>query len=266
MRLPLLFIFSIAAFGWASAQKPGGKPMGPKPGGKDAGGPPMKEQVQPTDTLKQDTVAVAVEQPKKEPAKPFSFSFLIDYGKLGLTAVTDETRYEGGINLVFFDHYSIMTEFGHGDLHPKNGLQNGNYYSEGDYFRVGGGYINKLDAKSKLGFSVLYGQSSFTDRGEIFIESASGIQDGYETTFGPRNSEARWVELVITSESRLIFNKDNPTAKINHLFAFGFHARLRFLSSYDRYPTYDTYMIPGYGRTVNNPNLALNLYLRITPF
>lgn len=266
MRRQLLFIFSIVVFGWVSAQQPEMKPgMKPKPPAKGVAAPKMKEAIHPADTSKQDSVAASV-KPPKEPAQPFSMSFLLDYGKPALSMLTDETRYEGGINLMFFDHYSIIAEYGHGELHPKNALQNGNYYSEGDYFRVGGGYMNNVGLTSKLGLSVRYAQSTFTDRGEVFIKSASGIQDGYETTFGPRNSEARWVEVVITSESRLIFDKENPAAKINHLLSLGFHARLRFLSSYDRYPTYDTYAIPGYGRTVNNPNPAINLFLRITPF
>lgn len=124
--------------------------------------------------------------------------------------------------------------------------------------------MNNLDAKSKLGFSVRYGQSEFTDI--YYIYQNSNIQENTSILDGPRRSEGRWVELVITSESRIIFNKENPEAKINHLFALGFHARLRFLSSYDRHPIYDTYAIPGYGRTVNNPNPAVNLYLRFTPF
>ena len=261
MKLQLLFIFSLLSFGWLSAQdrNPPAK-MPPK-------GPPpvMRDTVQVADTLIQDTTTVAVEIPK-EPAQPFSISVLIDYGKPAISIVSDEIKYEGGVNLLFFDHYSIIAEYGYGSLHPRNALQNGNYYSEGNYFRIGGGYMNNLDAKSKLGFSVRYGQSSFTDNGEVYVESASGIQEGYETTFGPRKSEGRWVELVITSESRIVFNKENPEAKINHLFSLGFHARLRFLSSYDRYPIYDTYAIPGYGRTVNNPNPAVNLFLRFTPF
>lgn len=217
------------------------------------------------DTLRQDSLVANPVVPK-EPAQPFSISFLIDYGKPAVSLISDEQRYEGGLNLLFFDHYSITGEYGYGSLHPRNALQNGNYYSEGNYFRVGGGYLNTIGPKSKLGFSVRYGQSTFKDRGEIFVESASGIQEGYETTFGPRSSEARWIELVVTSESRIIFNKENQDARINHLFSLGFHIRLRFMSSYDRYPIYDTYAVPGYGRTVNNPNPAVNVYLRFTPF
>ncbi len=259
MRLLLLFIFSLGIYGSAFAQKPD---MQPRPPIGER--PPVKEEIS-QDTIPKDSVLAPLEIPK-EPAQPFSMSFVIDYGKPAVSLISDETRYEGGINLAFFDHYIIVAEYGYASLHPKNALQNGNYYSEGNYFRIGGGYMNKIDAKSNLGFSVRYGQSDFTDNGEVFVESASGIQEGYETTFGPRKSEGRWIELVITSESRVIFNKDEPDAKINHLFSFGFHARLRFLSSYDRYPIYDTYTIPGYGRTVNNPNPAVNLFLRFTPF
>ena len=219
-------------------------------------------QQAPQDTTASDTVTVA--DIPKEPAQPFSFSFIVDYGKPAVSFLSGETRYEGGLNLLFFDHYSLIGEYGFADLHPENGLQNGDYFSEGNYFRVGGGYLNNIGPKSKLGLSVRYGQSTFTDI--YYTYQTSSIQNDTEIVNGPRNSEARWVEVVLTSESRLIFDRANPENKINHLFSLGFHVRLRFLSSYDRYPVYDTYAIPGYGRTVNNPNPALNLYLRITPF
>lgn len=211
----------------------------------------------PADSVEVDSL------PQAEP-KIIGMSFMIDYGKAALTAVGFERKYEGGITFTFFDHYYLIGEYGMATLEPENGYQNGVYKSDGSYFRLGGGYQTAIDGKSNLGFGVRYGQSSFSDEGKTFQEST--IQPDITGTYGPRNSEARWVELVISSEGRLVFNKGEPTARINQLFYLGFHARLRFMSSYDRYPIHDTYAVPGYGRTVNNPNPAINLYLKFKPF
>ncbi|MEQ8471838.1 MAG: DUF6048 family protein [Marinoscillum sp.] len=199
-----------------------------------------------------------------EDSQIVGLSFLFDYGKAALALAGFEKKYEGGATFTFFEHYYIAGEYGIATLQPENGYQNGIYKSDGKYFRVGGGYQASIDAKNNLAFGVRYGQSKFTDEGKTFQESS--VQPNNTSEYGPRNSEARWVEMVITSEGRLTFNKDEPSAKINRLFYLGFHFRLRFMSSYDRYPIHDTYAVPGYGRTVNNPNPALNVYLKFKPF
>lgn len=218
------------------------------------------DSVMVADTSAMDTTAILPE----EPPTIVSTSLLFDYGKAALSAAGFEDKYEGGLTFTFFDHYYIAGEYGVANLQPENALQNGNYSSEGSYFRVGGGYQVPIDAKNNLAFGVRYAQSKFTDQGEIFQESE--IQENYSKSFGPRKSEARWIEMVISSEGRLTPRKSNPENKINHLFYLGFHIRLRFMSSYDRYPLYDTYAVPGYGRTVNNPAPAVNLYLKFKPF
>ena len=98
------------------------------------------------------------------------------------------------------------------------------------------------------------------------IRDRSGSQDDYSEQFERKNLEARWVEMVLTSESKVRLKKSDPEARINQLFSLGFHLRLRVMSSYDRFSPIDVYSVPGYGRTVNNPNLALNLFLKFTPF
>lgn len=124
--------------------------------------------------------------------------------------------------------------------------------------------MSSLNAKSKLGLGVNYAISQYSDEGEIFVQSASGIQDEYTMDFKRPDLSARWLELVLTSESQFIFNKDDQTAKVNQFLSFGFYFRVRVMSSYEKFSPIDVYSIPGYGKVANNPGPALNLYIRLS--
>ncbi len=189
-----------------------------------------------------------------------------DYGKGFLTAGRFEKRLEGGLSFVFFDHYYLVGEIGTADLQPRYGIRNGSYSSEGNYFRIGGGYQTAINAKSRLGLGARYSVSDFADVGKAEYTSRSGIQGDNTTGFSRSNLQARWIELVLHSESDIRLRKNNPEAKINKIFSLGFQLRLRFLATYDIFDDYDVYAIPGYGRTVNQPNLAANIYLKFNPF
>lgn len=190
-------------------------------------------------------------------------SIVVDYGKIIYSQISDEDRYEAGLHLLFLDHYYLVGEYGIGNLSPDNGIENGHYKSEGEYFRFGGGYLASISGTSKLGLGARYSVCQFQDEGTVLIQSASEIQPDFERNFSRNNLEARWLELVLASESKLKLNKSNPEAAINQLFSIGFQLRFRLLSTYDRFTPYDVYAIPGYGRTVSNPALALNLVLKI---
>lgn len=202
----------------------------------------------------------------KEPVKPIQFAIVLDYGKPIVSLFSDETRYEAGLSLLFLNHYHLMGEYGVADLRPQTAYRNGYYESDGSYYRFGGGYLGQIKNTSKLGLSALYGISNFGHQGAGFLESLSGVQDPFSNRFEVDNLEARWLELVLTSESWIRFNKERPEAKINRLFALGFYFRLRFLISYDSFERNDVYSIPGYGRVVNDPQMAANLFLKIYPF
>jgi len=210
--------------------------------------------------------SVAVDSLEEESVRFIQPSFSFDYGKALVSAAGFEQKYEGAFSLLFFDNYYLTGEIGTGNLQPKNGIQNGKYQSEGNYYRIGGGYLKAINSTSKLGLGVRYAMSTFNDLGEYYVESRSGSQDDYSEQFERKNLEARWVEMVLTSESKVRLKKSDPEARINQLFSLGFHLRLRVISSYDRFSPIDVYSVPGYGRTVNNPNLALNLFLKFTPF
>jgi|GEM_PF-618473 len=202
-----------------------------------------------------------------EESKRFiSPSFTFDYGKAVGTMAGLENKFETTLTFLFLDQYYLIGEYGTATLSPANAFENGHYTSDGSYFRVGGGYLKNLNQKSKLGFGVRYSKSSFSDKGDILVKSASGIQDDYSKSFDRKNLTARWVELVITSESKLRLNKDKPESKLNELFSVGLFIRFKVMSTYDHFSPLDVYSVPGFGRTVSNVVPAANLYIRFHPF
>lgn len=224
----------------------------------------LAQEADSTQTALSDSLTtMPAEQQPPQLLKP---SLIWDYGKSITTAAGFDEKYEGSLTLLFYERYYLVGEIGKATLSPNNAIENGTYTSEGDYFRIGGGYMAPINATSRLGIGVNYAKSNYEDRGSAWIESSEEVQDDYEYKFGPRSGEARWIEAVITSESNLRLNKKNPDSKINQMFSIGFQLRMRFMSSYDRYPVIDVYSVPGYGRIVNNPNPALNIYLRFHPF
>lgn len=188
-------------------------------------------------------------------------SLTFDYGKAAISFMTDNQIFEGSLNLLFYEMFYLVGEMGAGMVEPFNAYQNGIYQAVGTYYRLGGGMLKNLDAKSKLGIGVRYAISNFDDKRTIW--KTSDFQDDQTIIEERKNLTARWMEMVLTSESRLILNKENQSAKINDVFAIGFHLRLRFMSTYDKFQPIDVYSVPGFGKIVNNPVPAINLYLRV---
>ena len=79
---------------------------------------------------------------------------LIDYGKLISTAAGYDTRYEGSFQLLINNKYELVGEYGTADLSPENAYSNGNYNSNGSYYRFGAGVYSQLNPKSKLGIGL----------------------------------------------------------------------------------------------------------------
>lgn len=204
------------------------------------------------------------------PKRNFQPQVFIDYGKLLTTAIGLENKLEGGVSMLFFDKFEAVAEFGRATLKPEHAYVNGNYKSSGEYLRLGGGLMSDINAKSSIGLGVRYGLSRYSDSGVIDIRSSSGLQDDYQLSFNrPRNKNeftARWWSLVLTTESRIVFNKSRPEAKVNYLVRLGMFFRMRFLVTYDNDPfPVEVYSIPGYGNAVNKQQAALNFYIKFTP-
>jgi hypothetical protein len=193
-----------------------------------------------------------------------------DYGKLIPTALGMDTKLEGGIALIFFEHFEAVAEYGKATLTPEHAYVNGKYESRGEYMRFGGGVITDVNAKSNIGLGVRYGISKYHDQISYGNYNLSGLQpdliDSSNRPIDGSNFTARWWSIVLTSESRLVFDKSKPESKINHLVKIGFFFRMRFLVTYDNDPDpVAVYSIPGYGSTVNTMQPAFNLFIKFTP-
>ncbi len=205
-----------------------------------------------------------VEVVKKRFVSP---SFTFDYGKTAMSLAGFEDKIEMGLSFLFYEQFYMTGEYGHADLSPENAIENGYYRSNGTYFRVGGGYLTNLDQLNKIGLGAAYGVSSFSDVWGYYVNSKTGVQSDFSEEYERPNLDARWVEILITSESRIRLKKSEPESKLNKLFSVGMFLRLRLLSYYDQQDTaVDVYAIPGYGKVINDPVPAINLYLRFHPF
>ena len=177
----------------------------------------------------------------------------IDYGKLATIATNFETKYEGGIELLFLEKIQLIAEVGQATLTPEGAFSNGTYESEGTYFRVGAGYLGEFNAKTNIGISARYASSSFSESSRFFTESPSETQDTFVQEIERANLNATWYELVLYTDQRL-----------TDVFRMGVNIRFRILASYDEQTPVDVYAIPGYGRSFDNTIPAANFFIKVT--
>lgn len=180
-------------------------------------------------------------------------SIYMDYGKLLTIATNFETKYEGGIELLFKEKFPLIIEVGQATLTPEGAYSNGTYESEGFYYRIGGGYYSQFLPKNKIGITLRYAASTFNETGRIFIESPSGSQDDFIQNINRNNLKATWYEVVVYSDR-----------KLSDLFSIGMNLRLRILADYDEQAPIDVYAIPGYGRSFDKTIPAANFFLKVS--
>ncbi|WP_420578065.1 DUF6048 family protein [Ekhidna sp.] len=180
-------------------------------------------------------------------------SIYLDYGKLFTIPTNFETKYEGGLELLFLEKFPLIIEAGQSTLSPEGAYSNGTYESEGFYYRIGTGYLSQWKAKNKIGLTVRYASSTFSETGRIFIESPSGAQDDFIQSIQRDDLKATWYEVVVYSDR-----------KLSDLFSIGLNLRLRVLASYDEQEIPDVYSIPGYGRSFERTVPAANLFLKVS--
>ncbi|MEP0987277.1 DUF6048 family protein [Ekhidna sp.] len=183
-------------------------------------------------------------------------SLYIDYGKLLTIPTNIETKYEGGLELLFIEKFPLIIEVGQAILTPEGAYSNGTYESEGTYFRVGTGYFNQFTAKNNIGISFRYASSTFSENGRIFISSPSESQEDYVQNIKREDLTANWFEIVLNTDMRLLKDSD--------LFRLGLKLRFRMLANYDEQTPIDVYSIPGYGRSFDKTIPAANFFLKVT--
>ena len=202
-----------------------------------------------------DSIVIEVPPPLIRPA------IYIDYGKIATKLIGWEDKLEGAASLLVLDHYELVGEVGRSVLAPEESYVNGNYSAEGFYYRVGLNFSNSFKNEYRIAFGARYAASNFSDQGVIEIESNT-IENAYNREFGDADLEARWWELVLTSDKKIFFNKEMPEKWFNNIFTIGFNLRLRFLVTYDKRTPIDVYSIPGYGKSIDNVTPVVNLFLK----
>jgi hypothetical protein len=150
--------------------------------------------------------------------------------------------YEAAENL-----YPVI-EFGFNSLSLER--ENYDYYSNGNYFRLGADYnILKLDARDQYEMAfigVRYAYSSFTyNADDIHItESYWGDYSGLvpETLI-----KAHWIEFTLGLRAEIFKN-----------IFMGWSFRGRIMLSSNKSSNIDPYNIPGYGKGKNNTSAGFN--------
>jgi len=186
--------------------------------------------------------------------KPVTPAFYLDYGKAVGSILPENQKWEGGFELIFLDRFQSIVEVGKWDMNPDV-IENGNYWVEGTYLRLGVGYMPYVDPTSRIGLGFRYATSTYSDRGNYIILSESELQPDIVQPFSRTNLTATWYEAVFYSDKSL-----------NKWLTLGFTFRVRFMQSYDVYDDPNTMTIPGYGRAEDKTVPALNLFLKIEPF
>ncbi len=201
-----------------------------------------------TASIEIDTTVTRIKQ------KYFAIYLSTDYGKLATTLAQLENKYEFNMGIQFSSHLRVTADYGYSKLSPPNAIENGVYFSTGNYYRVGLDYVFTIAPKTTLAFGGMYALATFKDEGTVEIQSE--IWPSLSQSFERNDLQANWVEFVITSEAPIL-NRDNGF--LSHLF-WGIKFRFRFMIERPRPTNFDVYAIPGYGRTFNNLVPAANLF------
>ena len=201
-----------------------------------------QEQTEEVDSLAADSV---------ESIKFFIPSIYIDYGKLLTYTFENETKIEGGVELLFKEKIPIIVEFGTATLNP-NAYSNASYEANGSYIRFGTGIYSRWQKKNRIGLTMRYALSSFDEITRLTGEITPSIR-GSSGSFDRRGLTASWLEVVLYTDKIL-----------TEWLAVGMNLRYRYLLDYDIQAPTDVFSIPGYGRSFDNSIPAVNLFVKVS--
>lgn len=173
----------------------------------------------------------------------------IDYGKLGLYLTDFESKLEGGFTWRF-GRVSPVLHAGYSELNPEQAIKNGTYEARGWYLRAGLEYYIPLNRRNRFIVGARYAYSSFDETGSYII--SSNLWPDESGSFTRSGLTASWAEIVTGSEMTLGESR----------FVMGGYFSLRILIDRETFDLFDTYAVPGYGRTVDKTVPALQLYLK----
>ena len=196
--------------------------------------------------------SVAHDSVKRRKSVILQPAIYFDYGKLLNSISAHHDKYEGAFEFVFFEKFQAICELGNWRLSPLDIIEDGEYSSEGRYWRYGMTFMPFVDPESRLGLGVRYATALFKEEVNLF-EVRSDDQNPVEENLYQEEVRANWYEVVFYSDK-----------KFNKWLTFGFTTRLRILNDKPDFLT-DTQLVPGYGNSLGNRVWAINLFLKI-PF
>lgn len=174
----------------------------------------------------------------------------LDYGKVLTLATSFESKFEVGVAYQFKNKFSPNFQVGTSSLEPPPAFENGEYKSEGTFFKLGLNYALPFDINNMFYGGVKFGFASYSESGTYII--TTDIWPDFEESFERNGLTANWYELILGSEKKMEASN----------WIIGGYFSLRILGSRDEFESIDTFAIPGYGRALDSTVPAVNLYLK----
>jgi Domain of unknown function (DUF6048) len=170
----------------------------------------------------------------------------VDYGWLAMNLFTQKARkYAGNLSILFRKNIQLSGTLGYQTFAQERSTGNKSSYTAAGYYgNVGLDYFVFYTPRNNLYAGLRYSRSSFKNSTTPTSSAEQVIR---------KNLTASWWELAIGSEYQLFSNSG--------LYA-GFVIHLKSLGSFEAFEPAANYVVPGYGRSVQNVVPALTLYIK----
>jgi hypothetical protein len=185
----------------------------------------------------------------KDPYVPLvhTLGVAVDYGRLGLAMnlfTPKARRYAGSLSILFRKNIQLSGTLGYQKLAQERSMGNKNSYIVAGYYgNVGVDYFVFYNPRDNLYTGLRYGRSSFKNS-TMPASSAEQVIS--------KDLTASWWELAIDSEHQLFNNSE---------FYAGFVIYLKGLGRFEAFEPAANYVVPGYGRSVQNIVPSLTSYI-----
>ena len=166
----------------------------------------------------------------------------VDYGRLAMNSFTkDADRYAGSLHILFRKNIQLSGTLGYQKLTQACSMGNKSGYTVvGYYGNVGLDYFVFYNPRDNLYAGLRYGRSRFKN-------------STIPTSPTEKVSTATWWELNIGSEHQLFSSFGLYVGLIGHLKGLG---------SFETFEPATNYVVPGYGRSVQNVVPSITLYIK----
>ncbi len=170
----------------------------------------------------------------------------VDYGRLTMIFFTKKAhRYAGSLSILFRKNIQLSGILGYQKLVQERSMGNSSGYTVAGYYgNIGLDYFVFYNPRNNLYAGLRYGRS----RCKNSTTPASPAEQVIN-----KNLSASWWELVIGSEHQLFSSLGLYAGLIVHF---------RGLGNFEKFEPATNYIVPGYGRSVQNISPSLTLYIK----